>query len=354
MVDAIVVGIPDDRLGQAVAAVVLPAPGASLSDAGSRDCGACASGRLQGAPADRLRRPDPSLAERQGRPGAGASTGGRRDRSRRLLTPPRHSAQDLDDGLWSGAFGEILAGLDEVRVPQGLGGFGILGHDVLHESAMCSRAAVRRLRGRAPGIPGDAGPVGQVDDLADHPVQQGQRVVTGEIHDERVELRVQADEPVGVVDGCLRLLDLLPQQIEVGARATPGEAARTRHFDDRPRQVDVLHRRAAVLQYDPGVAGRHVERRGVHRAPPSGPPAHADQRLGLQHAERLPQRGPGDAVAHDELHLRWEGVAVAKLAAHDLGPQVTGHELGRLRHTHDCRHLPCIFDSGQSYNRFDE
>ena len=254
VVDAIVVGIPDDRLGQTVAAVVQPTPGASLS---ALDLETAVREHLAGYKAPRRivfveeipcspnGKADLATASRPG--GCGMTSG-----------------QDLDHGLRARAFGEVLAGLDEVGAPQRLCRVGLACLDVLDEAAVRPGAPMGRLRGGAAGIPGEPGPVGLVDDVAHHAVEQRQRVVPGEDDHEGVELGVQADEPIGLVDCCLGFLDLRPQLVEVGLGAALGGPRRARHLDHRPRQVDVVHRRAAVLEDDPRVAGRDVQCRSVH------------------------------------------------------------------------------------------
>ncbi len=77
IVDCLVVGVPDEKFGQAVTAVVSLADGATVDSASDHRLGQDRPRRLQGTEVGDLRRPGPSGTERQGR------------------LPPRHGARRI-------------------------------------------------------------------------------------------------------------------------------------------------------------------------------------------------------------------------------------------------------------------
>ena len=80
VVDAVAVGIPDEKFGEAITAVVELAPGADLRRGRHRRPREGQAGRLQGAEARAVDRHDRPRPERQGRLQAAQGVGGRRAR----------------------------------------------------------------------------------------------------------------------------------------------------------------------------------------------------------------------------------------------------------------------------------
>src|SRR4029453_5582213 len=91
--------------------------------------------------------------------------------------------------------------------------------------------------------------------------------------------------------------------ITTGARpaaAGGGEEAGGRGLDDHTGVEHVGQGGAPVLQHEPRVAGGDVGRRLLHAGAAARAPAHGDEALGLQDAERLAQRRPGDGELRHE------------------------------------------------------
>ena len=80
-------------------------------------------------------------------------------------------------------------------------------------------------------------------------------------------------------------------------------------------------------------------------------PAHdGDEALGLEDAQRLAQRGPGDAEALDQVGLVPERVALLELAGDDELPELVGDLLGLLALRPCCCDHRSSLDSSRGFD----
>jgi len=110
------------------------------------------------------------------------------------------------------------------------------------------------------------------------------------------------------------------------ARSAEGAAA-GRHpgrggLEDGAHVVDVGQQRPAVLQHQADVPGGHGGVGDLHPGAAANAAPHSDGALGLQDAERLAQRRPGDAEFLHQDALGRQLVAFLELTEHDLSAQV--------------------------------
>ena len=138
-------------------------------------------------------------------------------------------------------------------------------------------------------------------------------------------------ERLRVVDGLLLLVDQRAQRRR-GRPARPrrGDDARGRGLDQAPRVVHVGERDVARLEHERRGPRRHALVGLVHDDAAQHAAHDGDEALRLEDAQRLAQRGPGDAESLDEVGLVTEGVALGELAADDERAQLVGDLLRLL------------------------
>ena len=173
----------------------------------------------------------------------------------------------------------------------------------------------------------------QLDDVVDHLLEDGERLVAADLHQQPVEVVVQRDD-LQRLGGGFHGRDVLVEGDQVGRFPAVEDHPERREVERGTRVVDVGHGCPPELEGEPGVPCRGVAVGRVDAGTPACASLDAEQRFAFEHAERFAQGGPGDAEALHELVLRGERVALLELTPHDLTAELRGNQLRGFRHAH--------------------